>query len=194
MADYSKFSDDQLLLALKHGDHRAFTQIYHRYFRLMAIQAEKILQQEEAVYDLLQNIFTDLWERREQLLIHGSLKGYLHTAVRNGALNEIRLSKNHAAKLDLLIHYVLVEEPAADTLVRSKQLTEAINLEVAKLPERTREALQLSRDGGHSHAEIAQKMGISKSTVKTHINNALHQLAEKLSSFFIFLIIYILHR
>src|SRR5690606_16361527 len=90
MAILSKYSDEQLFARLKTGDHAAFTEIYERYWGVLFIQAFKIIKNEEKAMDVVQDIFTVLWENAGDSDIQLSLKAYLYTSVRNRMLDAFR--------------------------------------------------------------------------------------------------------
>ena len=75
------------------------------------------------------------------------------------------------------------EEPTrADHRIRERELQERINAEVKRLPKKMREIFCLSRDNYLSHRQIAERTGLSESTVKKHVNNALKVLRVKLGA------------
>jgi RNA polymerase sigma factor (sigma-70 family) len=91
--------------------------------------------------------------------------------------------------LDALARFMADHAEPADLLLRNKQLSDLIEQEVSQLPGRMREVYLLRRDEELSHAEIAERLGISRLTVKTQMNKALRILREKLSFFFLMLVI-----
>jgi RNA polymerase sigma-70 factor (ECF subfamily) len=73
------------------------------------------------------------------------------------------------------------ESPPPDQLERS-QLIEIIEEEIAKLPERQREAFVMRYWEELDVAETAQVMGCSEGSVKTHCSRAAHALAIALKA------------
>ncbi len=70
-------------------------------------------------------------------------------------------------------------ESASDTVARAQVLS-LIEIEVAALPERQREAFLLRYWEEFDVAETAQAMGCSEGSVKTHCSRAVHALAKAL--------------
>ena len=80
-------SDEELLLMLQSGEHHAFREIYKRYWdKLLYLAGKKLADLSEAE-SIVQDVFVDLWQRRETLEIREQLAGYLVVAVRYRILN-----------------------------------------------------------------------------------------------------------
>jgi RNA polymerase sigma-70 factor (ECF subfamily) len=71
------------------------------------------------------------------------------------------------------------DNTTADYLVREKELGQLIENEIVRLPEKMQEVFRMSRQSHLSHKEIAQGLGLSETTVKKHVNNALKVLRPK---------------
>lgn len=181
MTDYSNFTDQELTVLLKNGNHIAFTEIYHRYKRLLYTHAYQRLRDEQEVDDIIHELFTALWMKRDQLILKTNLAGYLYTAVRNRILDYVAHQKIESDYLSSFDSFLKRSENFTDFLLREKQLSALIDKEIAALPPKMREVFELSRKENLSHEEIAVKLGITKKTVKSQVNNALKILRSKLS-------------
>lgn len=181
MTDYSNFTDQELTVLLKNGNHTAFTEIYHRYKRLLYTHAYQRLRDEQEVDDIIHELFTALWMKRDQLILKTNLAGYLYTAIRNRILDYVAHQKIESDYLSSFDSFLKRSENFTDFLLREKQLSALIDKEIAALPPKMREVFELSRKENLSHEEIAVKLGITKKTVKSQVNNALKILRSKLS-------------
>src|ERR1700748_2313407 len=83
MEAYGAFSDLELTVLLKKGDQAAFTEIYNRYKWVLFLHALKRIGDREQAKDIIQELFTTLWDKRHDLDLRSHLSGYLYTAVRN---------------------------------------------------------------------------------------------------------------
>jgi DNA-directed RNA polymerase specialized sigma24 family protein len=61
MSKYDSYSDDELTTLLKQGDLAAFTAIHRRYFGVLYSHAYKRLPDREEIKDILQELFTCIW-------------------------------------------------------------------------------------------------------------------------------------
>ena len=191
MTDYHNFTDQELAVLLKNGDHSAFTEIYHRYKRLLYTHAYQRLRNEQEVDDIIHELFATLWLKRDHIQFNTNLAGYLYTAVRNRILDYVAHQKIESTYISSFSGFVNQSENFTDFLLREKQLTALIDKEIAALPSKMRAVFELSRKENLSHEEISRRLGISKKTVKSQVNNALKILRTRLSMIaWIFLILF----
>lgn len=184
---YSKLSDQELTALLKEGDQTAFAMIYQRYYRVLFIHALKKLQDEEEAKDIIQELFTTLWVKRETVLQDTNFTAFLYTIVRNRVLDYYAHKTVSTKYIDSLQQFLDKDPIAADDGIHEKELLEFIQTEIAALPPKMREVFQLSRNENLSHKEIADKLGISEQTVSKQVSNALKTLRQKMGpALFIF--------
>jgi len=182
--EYQILSDTELLFQLKSGDHSAYTEIYNRYFYLMLIFACKKLSDEELAKDFVQDLFTNLWNKRQALSESGKLSSFLYISVRSRILDYFAHQKVENKYLDFLRNYNTGHYDKTDHLIREKELSNYINEQVQKLPSKMRIIFELSRKENLSHREIAQKLETSEHNVSKQIANALKVFRTKLTCFF----------
>jgi len=170
-------SDAELLDLLRSGDQMAYTEIYHRYKFILHNHAFNKLRNKEEAQDVLQEVFVNLWSKRETIQVN-NLSGYLYSAVRNKVLDHF---SHHEVKLKYInnVEPNLSEVPT-DVRVRENQLKAIIEKEIEALPPRTRKVFEMSRKKHMTHKEIAKQLGTSEETVKKQVSAALRTLRVKL--------------
>jgi RNA polymerase sigma-70 factor (family 1) len=184
MAVYNELTDQELASLLKEGDHAAYVEIYNRYHAALYIHAFKRLQVREDSKDVIQELFTNLWLKREELNLTGHLSGYLYTAVRNKIFDMLAKNRLKTSYIESIQKFADNGNISTDHLVRQNQLKTIIEKEIQALPPRTREIFELSRKGYFTHKQIAERLDISEQTVKTTVNNALKILRVRLGTLF----------
>lgn len=185
MLFYPSYSDDELVLLFKKDDHAAFTELYIRYSPVLYQSAYKILNDRDEVKDLVQEVFTTLWNRRTDFSLTTSFAGYLYVAVRNKALKVISHEQVKSKYSSLLQSTAAEIQTVTDHGIREKQLVEIIEHQINELPAKMRQILNMSRKSYLTHKEIANELDLSESTVKKQVNNALKILRLKLESFLV---------
>ncbi|WP_293918785.1 MULTISPECIES: RNA polymerase sigma factor [unclassified Sphingobacterium] len=182
MAVYSTYADQELMLLLKQGNHAAFTEIYNRYAVVLYLHARHMLGQDEEARDVIQELFVGIWNKYDMLDFDLQLRAYLYRSVRNMILNIIRHEKVKENYLTELGTFATTEPVETDELIRYKELKRLIEKEIERMPKKMKIIFQMSRNQNLSHAEIAEQLGISKTTVKKQVSNAISQLKKKFNS------------
>jgi len=185
MSDYKTLSDSDLVALLRNGDARAYTEIYNRYYYFGIVSAFKKVRDEAVAKDIIQELFTNLWEKRENIGSIDNFAAYLFTAIRNKVFDFIAHQNVESKYIDSIVAHSTMSSESADHLIREKQLTIHIENAINELPIKMREVFELSRRSELSYKEIAEKLSISERTVNNQITNALARLRIKLGLFFI---------
>ncbi|MFN0173033.1 MAG: RNA polymerase sigma-70 factor [Saprospiraceae bacterium] len=175
--------EQQLLSALRFGNEGALRQIFDRHYPLLLSDIYRLIPDESTCQDLAQELFVDLWNKRENLDIHTSLRAYLRRAAVNKSLNYIKANRRNLFEdADDLAH--LPDTSASDTKKREAQetLEDALHVAISALPEKCRVVFNLSRFEQLSHREIAEKLGISVKTIENQITKAMKMLREALTN------------
>lgn len=180
IAPDSLVTDSELLAGLRRGEHAAFDALFRQWYEPVVRAANRILHEPGVAEELAQDVFLELWRRRETLPDGSSVPGYLLQAVRNRALNHLRhlqVQKKSQVFVEAL------SEPAepADAEAHTGELETAIREAIAELPPRTREVFVMSRERNLKYSEIAEQLGISVKAVEANMSRALRQLREKLA-------------
>lgn len=171
--------DSVLVELLSQGNKQAFAVIYDRYAPLLLLHADRMLANAATAQDVVQDLFTSLWQKREKMNIEVNLKSYLYKAIRNRVLDLFAQEKvrlNYKTQFDC-------EAQIDDSLVQnyqSKELEEIIESELNRLPEQMRRAFLLSRMEEKSYREIAEELRIAEGTVKKQIYLALKRLKKNI--------------
>lgn len=180
MIDYNQLVDQELVILLNKGDQMAYAQIYDRYKFILHAHAVNKLRDREEARDIIQEVFTYLWSKREMIQLSGNLSGYLYGAVRHAILNKIARKQVQEKYFDSLKVFSERESVVTDHRIRENQFREYIEKEIGLLPPKMRAVFELSRKEHLSHKEIAWKLEISEQTVSKQITNALRILKVKL--------------
>ncbi|MFA4867135.1 MAG: RNA polymerase sigma-70 factor [Pedobacter sp.] len=179
MIIHSTYTDQNLLALLRRGDHKAFTEIYKRYWSVLYLHARHMLREEDQARDVVQEVFTMMWNKHSEFQPTINLNAYLYKSVRNRILNIIRHGKIKENYLADLGDFVDREVVQTDELVRYNDLKRLIEKEISNMPPKMREVFEMSRREGLSHAEIGERLGISDLTVKKQVSKAVTILRKK---------------
>lgn len=195
MGAYSTRIDDELVVMVKAGDHAAFTEIYNRYWPLLFLHVQRMVKDEDLAGDVVQEVFTWVWQHAPTLDFNSTISSYLYTSVRNKVFNLIRHHKIKANYFKDIAAFIEEGNYHVDEALRYKELMRTIESEIDRMPPRMREIFNLSRKEHLSHKEIAMQLEISENTVREQVKRALKVLRVKVEDPYslLYILLYLLH-
>lgn len=183
MANYSKFTDNELTVLLKQGDGYAYSEIFERYKTILYKHAFRLLNDEDEANDVIQDVFLSIWQKKDALNLKTSLSAYLYGSVRNRIFDMISHQKVVAKYADSIRAYFEAGQYITDEQVRARELAAIIEKEIAALPPKMRMVFELSRREELSYKNIGAQLNISEKTVKQQVHNAVKILRLKINTF-----------
>ncbi|MEZ4848512.1 MAG: RNA polymerase sigma-70 factor [Bacteroidia bacterium] len=172
-------------LAIKKGDQKALEAVFRSFYQELFFFAYQFIGESDIAEEVVQDVFIQIWEKKESLDIQTSPKSYLYTAVRNRSLNYLK-SKLAKIRSETEVSLDLVSDSSsepADQKLSEEELILLIQKGVQSLPEKCRIIFKLSRDSGMTYDEIANELGVTKETVKSQIKIALVKLRQFLGKY-----------
>lgn len=168
----NEIEEKALLGLLKKGNSEAFDKLYKAYSPRIFGRLIRLLGDEDAAEEMLQDLFFRLWEKRNQIDIAKPFKAYLFTIAQHLVYDHFRRQQvSDRFRKDFINTYTEQYEHIEESIIFKQ--TEAQLLEaVAKLPEQCRKVFILFKFEGKSYAEISELMQISKSTINNHLTKA----------------------
>lgn len=184
---YKGFTDEQLVELLKQGKDKAFDELYFRYRDLLVRFVYVRMKSVPISEEIVQEVFTTIWERRKTLVIQKKFSAYIYTSVRYVTLDYI---KSHTVT-DQYIKEVSNRSSndytnnnnATEDSIYYEELQQAVDKATSLLPKKSKEVFILSRIKQYSNKEIAEELNVSHETVKYHIAYALKFMRNFLGEF-----------
>jgi RNA polymerase sigma-70 factor (ECF subfamily) len=162
-----QFDQVSLLERLKDSDQLAFAKIVHFFTPQLANKAFKFTKNAEDAQDLLQDLFTDLWERRETLNINTSLQSYLYVSLKHRFLRKVMRANLNERALDYLGKRMEQMQASVLEAIEVSEMQNTISQVIKILPEHMQKIFLL-RGEDYSIKEIAEALGLAEQTVKTY--------------------------
>jgi len=182
MYSYKDKADADLFDMLRSDDEGAFTELYNRHWKKLFVAAASRTIRLEDAEEIVQDIFTALWRRRQTLNLTSELTHYLAVSVKYRIIVTLDKYFNQERYIDSMLYKEQVDDSTQEGLAFN-ELTEELAKHVQQLPEKCRLVFQLSRDEGYSQKQIAETLQISEKTVEAHLGKAFKTLRAKLASF-----------
>lgn len=148
---------------------KQFESIFNEYWEDLYRSAYLRLKDQAVTEDIVQEVFVDLWQRRERIEIQSSLKAYLLTAVKYRVLKHF----NQQAKFRIegLDKAEMVTDDGDE--MAFEDLYKNIEVAIDKLSPKCRLIFRMSKIEGLSTDEIARQLNLSKQTVHNQLSKSM---------------------
>lgn len=185
--DSERTKDALLLLQLEQGSKQAFSALYEKYWEKSFSSAYKRLKDKDQAKDIVQDIFENIWLRRNEIHID-NFPAYLNIAVRNRVLKLVEKQKILCPFFDLLEDLPTRYQRADNDIVWQELYAAYENL-LNNLPPKRQIIFRLRFQNDLSPNAIANKLEISRKTVHNQLGKAIEQVRIALLHLFVLLIL-----
>ncbi|PWJ44926.1 RNA polymerase sigma-70 factor [Sediminitomix flava] len=165
---------------IREGDEVAYEQLFRDYYEQLCLYACKYIGEMEQAEEIVQDYFVQLWEKRDGLQVHSSLKSYLFGAIRNNCLSYFKHQKvreNHRQEVLNTSSEAYSDEEDMSAFEMEQRIHNCIN----GLPEQRQRIFKMSKFEGLKYKEIAESLGLSVKTVEAQMGKALKTLRTELA-------------
>ena len=163
-----------------------FQHVFQQHYLKLLNYAARLVGDEEAE-DVVQDVFVELWRRRDTVVMGNQILAFLYRSVHSKAMNWLKhqaVANNYSAAMLQVyackLQYYQPEHSEVLQRLESQELRSEIQQAIQELPEKRREVFCLSCLQGRKNKEIAEALGISLRTVESHMYQALKFLRERL--------------
>ena len=164
----------ELIYAIQAGTEKAFTSVYNLYHVKLYRYFLKKTKSEETSIELVQIVFTKLWNFRHTISEEYSFDTQLFNIARTCFVDFIRqqsIQKSRTLNLNEISHSSMAVGPDL-----SFETADYFNNVTQSLPPVRKKVFILSRIQGLSYKEIAGHLSISINTVEDHMSKAIRQI------------------
>ncbi len=161
---------DYLLNKIIDGDENALRLLFEKYSQKLFHLAYYYLQVKELAEEVVLDVFTIIWKKRQSLLHIKNIEYYLYTSVKNQALHYIR--RNYSSDRTSVPLYeieLIPENSDPESALLDKEYEFLIQEAINSLPPKCKEVFRLVLSDKLKNREIAELLSISESTVNEHI-------------------------
>lgn len=172
----------EIITALKNGDHKAFEFIFLTYYDKIRIFIFGYLKSEPDAEELTEDLFVELWVKRDLIDTSMSFNSYLHTIARNSAFNFLKRKHLYSTYIAEVSNSEYSSTTEEDMI--AKELYLMVDDVVDKMPEQRKQIYRLSKNKGFSNSEIADQLNTTKRNVESQLSLALKELRKVISAIF----------
>jgi RNA polymerase sigma-70 factor (family 1) len=173
------YAEKELLLRVSEGSEDAFAHLFQQYRGKLYHYILTITESKETAEDTVHDVFLKIWINREKLPAIENLNSYLYMMSRNEAISGLRrMAKETLIMAELQKNAIGFSESA--DIASQNEVKKFITLAIEKLSPQQRKVFILNRQEGLKHEQIADQLGISINTVRTHLAKATQFLRDEI--------------
>lgn len=170
------YNHKHLLEPIARSDQEAFTELFHFYRNRAYTYSLALVQSSELAEEIVQEVFLQLWIKREQLPSIDNIEAYLNTMVKHRAFRTLK----NIARYNSILHEADQSEwhfnQQLQELVQQKEFAAIVKEAIAVLPPQQKQAWLLNREQQLPRVKVAEIMGLSPETVKVHLAHAMRSV------------------
>ncbi|MCW9705320.1 RNA polymerase sigma factor [Fodinibius salsisoli] len=178
-------SREELWEAFRGGDEKALSELFVRYYAKLYRYGMKLLSDEEAAKDGIQQLFLKLWNNRADIGRAESVTFYLLKSLRRILFRKKKQLKSRRRRnKEYMQNFISLPRTIEDEIVvaeRKVEQKERLEKAYKVLTDKQKEALFLRLQHGLRNKEIADVMALSHQRVRNLIYEATKRLKSHLS-------------
>jgi RNA polymerase sigma-70 factor, ECF subfamily len=173
----------ELLQRTGQGDRHSFAQLYDRFSGVLFSTAYRVLNDQHAAEDVLQDVFVQIWDKAP---LYDSARGkpltWAVTLTRNKAIDRLRSVQRRTRAQDELERQTSIftkwEGKTSADEVDASEKSRMVRSAVMQLSDEQRQAIEMAFFSGMTQAEIAEKLEEPLGTVKARIRRGMMKLKD----------------
>lgn len=163
-------------------DDTAFNLLYKNFFKALVSYAIQFVDENKVAEDIVQDLFSTIWEKKMHFESTVFLRAFLYNAVRNASLDYLKhknIEDNYLQEMAQTHQQYKIGDDGEEHFF-SEEIYRQLFCTIDNLPKRCREVFIMYMDG-KKNQEIAETLQISLETVKTQKKRAMATLREKMN-------------
>jgi RNA polymerase sigma-70 factor (ECF subfamily) len=168
----------ELLRQLIAGNAESFRKIYECYQGKIFLFALRLTKSKSEAEEVVQEVFVRLWEKRENIKIEKNFNAYILTITKNLVLDRLKKAAYDKTIQQNIYQNIQALQNATVDLLIEKELIKLHQQAIDRLSPQRKIVFRLSREEELSYEEIAERLGISKNTVRNQITDSLKSIRE----------------
>lgn len=169
--------------AFRDGNQAAFAHIYQAYFQPLYSYGRKFSSDDALIGDTLQQLFTELWQRRKRLGSTNQIRNYLYKSFRRALLKCLaKHAKNDSSTDSLSFSIYLSYEARLIQQQHTEEQVAGLQQAISQLTEKQREVVYLKFYDGLTYAEISDVMEITPAQAHDYMYKALKALRKNIKN------------
>ncbi|MCR6629149.1 MAG: RNA polymerase sigma factor [Magnetospirillum sp.] len=166
--------------------HREIKRLFLAHRRELQAYLTRKLRDAEVAADLTQETFLRFTEQHKAGMTAAITheRSYLYRTAHNLAVDHVRQQQREQTDPvpDEALAEIPHDHPTPEQAVSGQDELERVRAALRELPERTRQVFALARIEGMTYRAVAERLGISDSSVQKHLAKAIQHVMQRLRS------------
>ncbi len=160
-----------------------FERIYNSLWNKLYNVAYSYFRDRTIAQEVTQEVFVNLWLKRDTLFPIADIEAYLLRSVKNRIYNQFDKIQSREKLERSISHTMAVQTENTEEAIAYTDTWNVVNHEIDQLPMMTKTVFRLSRFERCTNNEIAHRVHLSGKAVEYHITRALKKLRLRLNIF-----------
>jgi RNA polymerase sigma-70 factor (ECF subfamily) len=165
-------NEPALVQAMQSGSQEAFTTLYNYYSPRLYLNILGMVRDAELAEELVQELFTRIWQKRECRGIAEDFTGYMYRVALNLVYDLFRRVKRDRRLRQRFVAFAGEFYEHIEQRLDQQELSVILRQAIDRLPKQQKRAYQLVKLEGQTYRKAAEEMGISPLTVKEYLTAA----------------------
>lgn len=170
--------ETELFSMVSKGDQKAFNEVFDLFEPRLFAFVCKLTRSKVAAEEIVQELFIKLWTTRKRLAEVKNPRAYIFSMAANFTFNYLK----KVARESTLAEKVRQKSPTfsnvTEEVIHFLETQKLVMEAVEQMPAQRKAVYLMSREGGLSKEEIAQKMNLSPNTVRNHLSESLRVIRK----------------
>ena len=176
----------ELLRRIGQGDRRSFEELYERFSGVLFSTAYRVLNNQEAAEDVLQDVFIQIWEKAPLYdPARGKPMTWAVTLTRNKSIDRLRSTQRRNRLNDDVEResqtFEQFDDRSSFDAVAQGETGKLVRDAIQKLSKDQREAIELAFFSSLTQTEIAERLNVPLGTVKARIRRGMMRMRDVLN-------------
>jgi len=170
--------EKEIIRRIRQGDIRSFETLFRSSYVSLVKYAATLVKDTDTSEEIVQELFSRIWQERENLKINSTVTGYLFRSVHNRCLHHLehlRVVERHRDEVKTGSENFA---GGADDEINYAELQKIVASVVENLPGKCGQIFIMSRFEGLKYNEISAKLGIPVKTVESCMGRALKEFRK----------------
>lgn len=168
--------EKEFITRISKGDAAAFHAVYEYYSPRVFAKLLKVLKSKDLAADILQDLFSIIWQKRADLDPNRSFNAFLFKISDNLVIDLFRKAKRDQQLVSKLLKAGIEQTEHLEEWLLRKENETWLFKAIEQMPPQRQMVFRLCKLENRSHEEVSQLLSISRATVNNHLVKALQNL------------------